>query len=92
LHNCIFCSTPATRPDHLIGKRAGGAVEHPAEKRRLIEQPDLIRVRDRGNPALRKKSNQLGNRMTVERKSNARREIANARAGQRHRRMWWGRT
>jgi cytochrome P450 len=50
----------------LIGNALVALFEHPAEKKRLIEQPDLIKTAV--EEILRfESSNQLGNRMTSER-------------------------
>ncbi|MBV9563576.1 MAG: cytochrome P450 [Bradyrhizobium sp.] len=67
LHNCIFLLNAGHETTtNLIGNGLVALAEHPPEKRRLIESPDLIR------PAVEEilryeSSNQLGNRMTTER-------------------------
>jgi cytochrome P450 len=67
LHNCIFLLNAGHETTtNLIGNGLVALAEHPAEKRRLIDDPDLIR------PAVEEilryeSSNQLGNRMTTER-------------------------
>jgi cytochrome P450 len=67
LHNCIFLLNAGHETTtNLIGNGLVALAEHPAEKQRLIEHPDLIK------PAVEEilryeSSNQLGNRMTTER-------------------------
>jgi cytochrome P450 len=67
LHNCIFLLNAGHETTtNLIGNGLVALSGHPAEKRRLIESPDLIK------PAVEEilryeSSNQLGNRMTTER-------------------------
>jgi cytochrome P450 len=67
LHNCIFLLNAGHETTtNLIGNALVALSEHPAEKKRLIEQPDLIRTAV--EEILRfESSNQLGNRMTSER-------------------------
>jgi cytochrome P450 len=67
LHNCIFLLNAGHETTtNLIGNGLVALSEHPAEKRRLIEHPDLIRSAI--EEMLRyESSNQLGNRMTTER-------------------------
>src|SRR5882762_7097082 len=66
LHNCIFLLNAGHETTtNLIGNGLVALSEHPAEKRRLIEHPDLIK--SAVEEMLRfESSNQLGNRMTVE--------------------------
>jgi cytochrome P450 len=67
LHNCIFLLNAGHETTtNLIGNGLVALSEHPAEKRRLIENPDLIKTAV--EEVLRyESSNQLGNRMTTER-------------------------
>jgi hypothetical protein len=67
LHNCIFLLNAGHETTtNLIGNALVALSEHPSEKRRLIEQPDLIKTAV--EEILRfESSNQLGNRMTMER-------------------------
>jgi cytochrome P450 len=67
LHNCIFLLNAGHETTtNLIGNGLVALSEHPAEKRRLIEQPDLIKSAI--EEILRyESSNQLGNRMTTRR-------------------------
>jgi cytochrome P450 len=67
LHNCIFLLNAGHETTtNLIGNGLVALSEHPAEKRRLIENPDLIK--SAVEEILRyESSNQLGNRMTTER-------------------------
>jgi cytochrome P450 len=66
LHNCIFLLNAGHETTtNLIGNGLVALLDHPGEKKRLIENPDLIK------PAVEEmlrfeSSNQLGNRMTVE--------------------------
>ena len=66
LHNCIFLLNAGHETTtNLIGNGLVALSNHPDEKKRLIENPDLIK------PAVEEmlrfeSSNQLGNRMTVE--------------------------
>jgi cytochrome P450 len=66
LHNCIFLLNAGHETTtNLIGNGLVTLTHEPAEKARLIEQPDLIRTAV--EEMLRyESSNQLGNRMTVE--------------------------
>jgi len=66
LHNCIFLLNAGHETTtNLIGNGLVALSEHPAEKQRLIEQPELIKTAV--EEMLRyESSNQLGNRMTVE--------------------------
>jgi cytochrome P450 len=66
LHNCIFLLNAGHETTtNLIGNGLVALLDHPAEKRRLIEHPDLIKTAV--EEMLRfESSNQLGNRMTVE--------------------------
>src|SRR6516225_1737556 len=66
LHNCIFLLNAGHETTtNLIGNGLVALTEHPAEKRRLIEHPDMIKTAV--EEMLRyESSNQLGNRMTVE--------------------------
>ena len=66
LHNCIFLLNAGHETTtNLIGNGLVALAEHPAEKRRLIEHPDMIKTAV--EEMLRyESSNQLGNRMTVE--------------------------
>src|SRR6516225_2564035 len=66
LHNCIFLLNAGHETTTtLIGNGLVALTEHPAEKRRLIEHPDMIKTAV--EEMLRyESSNQLGNRMTVE--------------------------
>src|SRR5437660_1979163 len=66
LHNCIFLLNAGHETTtNLIGNGLVALSNHPAEKRRLIEHPDLIKTAV--EEMLRfESSNQLGNRMTVE--------------------------
>jgi cytochrome P450 len=67
LHNCIFLLNAGHETTtNLIGNGLVALSKHPAEKRRLIEHPDLIKSAI--EEILRyESSNQLGNRMTTER-------------------------
>jgi cytochrome P450 len=67
LHNCIFLLNAGHETTtNLIGNGLVALSEHPAEKRRLIEHPELIKTAI--EEILRyESSNQLGNRMTTER-------------------------
>jgi cytochrome P450 len=66
LHNCIFLLNAGHETTtNLIGNGLVALLNHQAEKKRLIENPDLIK------PAVEEvlrfeSSNQLGNRITVE--------------------------
>ena len=66
LHNCIFLLNAGHETTtNLIGNGLVALSEHPAEKRRLIAQPELVKTAI--EEILRyESSNQLGNRMTVE--------------------------
>jgi cytochrome P450 len=66
LHNCIFLLNAGHETTtNLIGNGLVALHAHPAEKRRLIQAPDLIRTAV--EEILRyESSNQLGNRMTTE--------------------------
>jgi cytochrome P450 len=66
LHNCIFLLNAGHETTtNLIGNGLVALHEHPDERQRLIEHPDLIKAAI--EEALRyESSNQLGNRMTVE--------------------------
>jgi cytochrome P450 len=66
LHNCIFLLNAGHETTtNLIGNGLVALHQHPAEKRKLIERPDLIRTAV--EEILRyESSNQLGNRMTTE--------------------------
>src|SRR3979490_188615 len=66
LHNCIFLLNAGHETTtNLIGNGLVALSNHPAEKKRLIEHPDLIRTAV--EEMLRFESaKQLGNRMTVE--------------------------
>ena len=67
LHNCIFLLNAGHETTtNLIGNGLVALSQHPAEKKRLIEHPDLIKTAI--EEILRfESSNQLGNRMTTER-------------------------
>jgi cytochrome P450 len=67
LHNCIFLLNAGHETTtNLIGNALVALFEHPSEKTRLIEQPDLIKTAV--EEILRfESSNQLGNRITTER-------------------------
>ncbi len=67
LHNCIFLLNAGHETTtNLIGNGLVALSDHPSEKRRLIQNPDLIRTAV--EEVLRyESSNQLGNRMTTER-------------------------
>ncbi|MGB6396181.1 MAG: cytochrome P450 [Bradyrhizobium sp.] len=67
LHNCIFLLNAGHETTtNLIGNGLVALFEYPSEKKRLIEQPDLIKTAV--EEILRfESSNQLGNRMTSER-------------------------
>jgi cytochrome P450 len=69
LHNCIFLLNAGHETTtNLIGNGIVALSDHPAEKRRLIQSPDLIRTAV--EEILRyESSNQLGNRMTTERRA-----------------------
>jgi cytochrome P450 len=66
LQNCIFLLNAGHETTtNLIGNGLVALLDHPAEKKRLIEHPDLIKAAV--EEMLRfESSNQLGNRMTVE--------------------------
>ena len=66
LHNCIFLLNAGHETTtNLIGNGLVALTQHPAEKARLIAQPELIKTAV--EEMLRyESSNQLGNRMTVE--------------------------
>ena len=66
LHNCIFLLNAGHETTtNLIGNGLVALSDHPAEKQRLIEQPQMIKTAV--EEILRfESSNQLGNRMTVE--------------------------
>jgi cytochrome P450 len=66
LHNCIFLLNAGHETTtNLIGNGLVALSNHPDEKKRLIENPDLIK--SAVEEMLRfESSNQLGNRMTVE--------------------------
>jgi cytochrome P450 len=66
LHNCIFLLNAGHETTtNLIGNALVALSQNPAQKIRLIEQPDLIRTAV--EEILRfESSNQLGNRMTTE--------------------------
>jgi cytochrome P450 len=65
LHNCIFLLNAGHETTtNLIGNGLVALLDHPAEKARLIEHPELIKTAI--EEMLRfESSNQLGNRMTV---------------------------
>src|SRR5260370_34471922 len=67
LHNCIFLLNAGHETTtNLIGNGLVALSAHPAQKKRLIEHPDLIKTAV--EEILRfEGSNQLGNRMTIER-------------------------
>ncbi len=67
LHNCIFLLNAGHETTtNLIGNGLVALAEHPAEKQRLSEHPDMIKTAI--EEILRyESSNQLGNRMTTER-------------------------
>jgi cytochrome P450 len=67
LHNCVFLLNAGHETTtNLIGNGLVALSRHPAEKRRLIQAPELIRWAV--EEILRyESSNQLGNRMTTER-------------------------
>src|SRR3954463_5839438 len=67
LHNCIFLLNAGHETTtNLIGNGLVAFSEHRAEKKRLIENPDMIKTAI--EEILRfESSNQLGNRMTTER-------------------------
>ncbi len=67
LHNCIFLLNAGHETTtNLIGNGLVALSHHPAEKRRLVENPDLVKTAV--EEILRfESSNQLGNRMTTER-------------------------
>jgi len=67
LHNCIFLLNAGHETTtNLIGNGLVALSENPAQKKRLIENPDLIKTAI--EEILRfESSNQLGNRMTTER-------------------------
>ena len=67
LHNCIFLLNAGHETTtNLIGNGLVALSHHPAEKRRLIENPGLMKTAV--EEILRfESSNQLGNRMTMER-------------------------
>jgi cytochrome P450 len=66
LHNCIFLLNAGHETTtNLIGNGLMALSQHPAQKQRLIDQPDLIK--SAVEEILRfESSNQLGNRMTTE--------------------------
>ena len=66
LHNCIFLLNAGHETTtNLIGNGLVALSENPAQKKRLIEKPDLIKTAV--EEILRfESSNQLGNRMTTE--------------------------
>src|SRR6478735_230924 len=66
LHNCIFLLNAGHETTtNLIGNGLVALSNHPSEKKRLIEHPELIKTAV--EEMLRfESSNQLGNRMTVE--------------------------
>ncbi|SIO65838.1 hypothetical protein SAMN05443247_10841 [Bradyrhizobium erythrophlei] len=66
LHNCIFLLNAGHETTtNLIGNGLVALLDHPDEKRRLIEHPEMIKTAV--EEMLRfESSNQLGNRMTVE--------------------------
>src|SRR5260221_6709994 len=66
LHNCIFLLNAGHETTtNLIGNGLVALLAHPAEKQRLIDNPTLIKTAV--EEMLRfERSNQLGNRMTVE--------------------------
>jgi cytochrome P450 len=66
LHNCIFLLNAGHETTtNLIGNGLVALLDHPAEKARLIEHPELIKTAI--EEMLRfESSNQLGNRMTME--------------------------
>jgi cytochrome P450 len=66
LHNCIFLLNAGHETTtNLIGNGLVALQDYPAEKKRLIENPELIKTAV--EEMLRfESSNQLGNRMTVE--------------------------
>lgn len=66
LHNCIFLLNAGHETTtNLIGNGLVALSENPEEKRRLIENPDMIKIAI--EEVLRfESSNQLGNRMTTE--------------------------
>ena len=66
LHNCIFLLNAGHETTtNLIGNGLVALLDHPTEKRRLIEHPELIKTAV--EEMLRfESSNQLGNRITVE--------------------------
>jgi cytochrome P450 len=66
LHNCIFLLNAGHETTtNLIGNGLVALKQHPAEKRRLSEHPQMIKTAV--EEILRyESSNQLGNRMTVE--------------------------
>ncbi len=67
LHNCIFLLNAGHETTtNLIGNGLVALHDHPAEKQRLVDNPDLIKTAV--EEMLRyESSNQLGNRMTTER-------------------------
>jgi cytochrome P450 len=67
LHNCIFLLNAGHETTtNLIGNGLVALSEHPSEKKRLIENPALVKTAV--EEILRfESSNQLGNRMTTER-------------------------
>jgi cytochrome P450 len=66
LHNCIFLLNAGHETTtNLIGNGLVALAQHPAQKHRLIEQPELIRTAV--EEVLRfESSNQLGNRMSTQ--------------------------
>ena len=79
LHNCIFLLNAGHETTtNLIGNGLVALSENPAQKKRLIENPDLIKTAV--EEILRfESSNQLGNRMTTERV-----ELGGVTHGRRH--------
>ena len=65
LHNCIFLLNAGHETTtNLIGNGLKCLLDHPAEKHRLIEEPDLIRTAIEEFLRI-ESSNQLGNRITT---------------------------
>ena len=66
LHNCVFLLNAGHETTtNLIGNGLVALLDHPEQKRRLIDRPDLIKTAV--EEMLRyESSNQLGNRMTTE--------------------------
>src|SRR6202171_4310044 len=66
LHNCIFLLNAGHETTtNLIGNALVALTAHPAQKKRLIENPAMIKTADEEILRL-ESSNQLGNRMTAE--------------------------